>query len=341
MKGEKRDYAADYARFVLRHRRLTILLLFAVTLAALFYVNQVNLRNDPDSLLPLSNRYIATNLYSDHAYGMGNLMVWGLKLKQGDIYQPWFISMVEAFYRDVSTLPYANLANFVGLPSSKLRNLGITENGSLDFSRLLPVNGISADPQQQQFQIQYLRAGLEKHIVLEPLLVYYQDSQGEKCEITGSDGLITNASIHKVHRRCTATGTFIIGDFSNQLKDHHLEWIGQVRDLMADYRARYGDRVEFYISGEPYFLASMVEELWDKAWLFGISILIILLVLWYEFRHWSCAVLPLVGVGMTIILTLGLMGFTQFKLTTMMALTPMLLLAIGIGHSMQITRRFM
>jgi predicted RND superfamily exporter protein len=35
------------------------------------------------------------------------------------------------------------------------------------------------------------------------------------------------------------------------------------------------------------------------------------------------------------------MGFTQFKLTTMMALTPMLLLAVGIGHAMQITRRFM
>lgn len=44
--------------------------------------------------------------------------------------------------------------------------------------------------------------------------------------------------------------------------------------------------------------------------------------------------------GATIVLTLGLMGFTQFKLTTMMVLTPMLLLAIGIGHAMQATRRF-
>ncbi|MBV2120015.1 MAG: MMPL family transporter [Candidatus Thiodiazotropha sp. (ex Ctena orbiculata)] len=341
MSARQRDYAADYARFVLRHRRLTILLLFAATLTALFYVNQVNLRNDPDSLLPLSNPYIATNLYSDQTYGMGNLMVWGMKLKQGDIYQPWFIKMVEAFYRDVSELPFANVANFVGLPSSKLRNLGITPNGSLDFSRLLPAAGLSDDPRLQQHQINYLRAGLEKHIVLEPLLVYYQDGQGRKCDILGDDGLISNASISRVHERCRATGTFIIGDFGNQLKQHHLDWIAEVRQLMEEYESRYGERVEFYISGEPYFLASMVEELWDKAWLFGISLLIILLVLWYEFRHWSCAVLPLVGVGMTIILTLGLMGYTQFKLTTMMALTPMLLLAIGIGHSMQITRRFM
>ncbi|MCW8963375.1 MAG: MMPL family transporter, partial [Gammaproteobacteria bacterium] len=47
------------------------------------------------------------------------------------------------------------------------------------------------------------------------------------------------------------------------------------------------------------------------------------------------------GVGATICLTLGLMGISQFKLTTMMVLTPMLLLAIGIGHSVQITRRFL
>jgi predicted RND superfamily exporter protein len=341
MSGEKKDYGADYARFVLRHRHLTILLLFAATVTALFYINRVNLRNDPDSLLPLSNPYIATNLYIDQAYGMGNLMVWGMKLKQGDIYQPWFIRMVEAFYRDAAALPYANAANFVGLPSSKLRNLGITPDGSLDFHRLLPANGLADDPALQRHQIDYLRAGLERHIVMEPLLVYYQDRRGDQCEIKGRDGTLNNASIRRLHEHCRAVGTFIIGDFSNELKQHHLEWIAQVRSMMDDYQTRYGDRVEFYLSGEPYFLASMVEELWDKAWLFGISVLIILLVLWYEFRHWRCAVLPLLGVGMTIILTLGLMGYTQFKLTTMMALTPMLLLAIGIGHSMQITRRFM
>jgi predicted RND superfamily exporter protein len=341
MSGQGKDYADAYARFMLRHRRAVVILLFASTLLALLFVNRVNLRNDPDSLLPLSNPYIATNLYSDLTYGMGNLMVWGLKVKQGDIYQPWFLQMVHAFYHDVSGLEFANPVNFAGLPSSKLRNLGIDDSGSLDYRRLMPANGLATDEQQRQRQIDYLRQGLEQHLVLEPLLIYYQDSEGNKCELVGADGKISNASVRHVHESCRAVGTFIIGDFSNELKDNHLQWIAAAKGVMAEYQARYGDRVEFTISGEPYFLASMVEELWDKAWLFGISLLIILILLWYEFRRLSCAVLPLVGVGMTIILTLGLMGFTQFRLTTMMALTPMLLLAIGIGHSMQITRRYM
>jgi predicted RND superfamily exporter protein len=341
MVSQSNDYADAYARFMLRHRWVVILLLFASTLLALLFVNRVNLRNDPDSLLPLSNPYIATNLYSEITYGMGNLMVWGLKLKQGDIYQPWFLQMAHDFYQDVSGLEFANAVNFAGLPSAKLRNLGIDGSGSLDFRRLMPANGFDPDPQVRQNEIDYLRQGLEKHLVLAPLLVYYQDEKGDKCELVGADGKLSSASVGHVHRACRAVGTFIIGDFSNQLKDHHLRWIAAVKDVMADYQARYGDRVEFSLSGEPYFLASMVEELWDKAWLFGVSLLIILLLLWFEFRRLACAVLPLVGVGMTIILTLGLMGYTQFRLTTMMALTPMLLLAIGIGHSMQITRRYM
>jgi len=335
------DYSRRYARFVLRHRWAVIAFLFAATLLAAFYVSEINLRNDPDSLLPLSNPYIATNLYAERAYGMGNIMVWGLKVKEGDIFQPWFLRLASDLYRDVSALDYANTDNFTGIASAKVRNLGLNEDGGLDFTRLIPGNGLSDDPQIAAEQLAFFRSGLQKHLVLEPLLVYYEDADGQKCEMLDADGRMSNESIARVHKACTAKGTFIIGDFGNEMKDHHVEWIEQVQALMADYELRYGDRVEFLISGEPYFLATMVQELWNKVWLFGVSLVIVLVVLWYQFRHWSCAVLPLVGVGMTIVLTLGLMGYTQFKLTTMMMLTPMLLLAIGIGHSMQITRRFM
>lgn len=172
------------------------------------------------------------------------------------------------------------------------------------------------------------------------MLVYYEDEAGNKCNLLDNNGLISNRSISFAHQQCIAKATFIVGDFNNKLKEHHVDWIRSVNDLLYQYEQKYSDRVEFQISGEPYFLASMVQEVWDKAWLFAISLLIVLAVLWYEFRHWHCSLYPLLGVGITIVLTLGLMGFTEFKLTTMMVLTPMLLLAIGIGHSMQVTRRF-
>lgn len=337
----RRDYAAAYARWAIRHRRMVLFCLFAFTLLAALFVNRIDLRNDPDSLLPLSNRYVATNLYADQRYGMGNLMVWGMVVKDGDIFQPWFLNMLRDFYRDATRLDFAKPVNFSGLPSPKLRNLGLSADGSLDFKRLLPASGLSADPDEQQAQIDYLRKGLEHHLVMEPLLVYYRDAAGRKCELQDGNGRMESAIVARVQAECTAVGTFIIGDFNDKLKDAPVAWVESAQAMMAKYEAQYGDRVEFMVSGEPWFLASMVQEIWDKAWLIGISLLIVLLVLYHQFRHWGAAMLPLIGVGMTIVLTLGLMGYTQFKLTTMMALTPLLLLAIGIGHAMQITRRFL
>ena len=336
----KRTLAQRYASFVIRNRWLIIIGLFASTIFFSFYVSQINLRNDPDSLLPLSNRYIATNLYGESANGMGNLMVWGFKVKEGDIYQDWFVRMLYQFYQDATAMDHANGSNFVGLPSSKIRYMGLSPEGNLDFGRLIPANGLSQDPQELKEQLIYLQQGLEKHPVMENLLTYYEDANGNKCDMLNSNGQISNASIAYVHEQCTARATFIIGDFKNQLKDEPLKWIAQSNALMAEYEKRYGDRVEFLISGEPYFLTSMVEEVDDKSWLFAVSLLIVLLVLWYEFRSGRIAIISLLGVAMTIVMTLGLMGLTQFKLTTMMVLTPMLLLAIGIGHSMQVTRRF-
>lgn len=335
------SFAHRYALFMVKNRWAVIFLLFAWAIISAFYIKDVNLRNDPDSLFPLSNRYIATNLYNDQHFGMGNIMVWGVKVKEGDIFQPWFVSMLVELYDDVSSLDFAKPENFLGLPSSKVRNLGVSENGSLDLNRLIPGNGLATDKTKQQQQIAYLKAGIQSHPVLEPLLVYYEDGLGNKCEILDEQGKFSKTTAAHAQEHCIAKATFIVGDFDNELKDDPLAWIEKTKSVLESYEQRYGDRVEFLISGEPYFLASMIQEIWDKVYLFAISLLIILLVLYFEFRHWSCSVLPLLGVGITIVMTLGLMGFTQFKLTTMMILTPVLLLAIGIGHSMQITRRFM
>ncbi|MCP4075838.1 MAG: MMPL family transporter [Gammaproteobacteria bacterium] len=340
MNSDGKSAAERYACFVIKYRWAVISFIFAWTILAALFIKDVNLRNDPDSLLPLSNRYIATNLYNELHYGMGNIMVWGVKVKQGDIFQPWFVKMLDAFYDDVIKLDYANAENFAGLPSSRMRHLGLSEEGNLDFKRLIPASGFSAESKTLDHQIDFLKNGLQTHPVLEPLLVYYENDDAEKCDLLDENGVLSNQSVAYAHEQCSAKATFIVGDFNNELKDDYINWINAVNKLQADYELRYGDRVEFLISGEPYFLASMVQEVWDKAWLFGVSLLIILLVLWYEYRTWSCSVFPLLGVGMTIILTLGLMGFTEFKLTTMMVLTPMLLLAIGIGHAMQVTRRF-
>ncbi|MCP5141683.1 MAG: MMPL family transporter [Gammaproteobacteria bacterium] len=318
-----------YARFVLRIRIPILLLVLIGTVIAATQVPKLDIRNDPDTLLPPTNRYVATNLYGEHKFGMGNLMVWGMRVKEGDIYQPWYINMVQALHNRVVELPHASPENFIDLASQKIKYMGVTESGDLQFKRLIPVEGIdTTDPQRAQEQLDYLRRGLESNPAMGPMLLHFEDENGKKCDFLAHEG-------------CTTKATFIIGDYTDEVKPEYLSWVREVRQIVDEFEAEYGDRVEFMTAGEPYFLAYMLLDLVNKWWLFTISIAIVVLVLWFEFRSWRGATFPLLGVGATIVMTLGLMGYTEFKLTTMMVLTPMLLLAIGIGHSVQITRRFL
>ncbi len=330
MSNAKTDhkFAARYADWVMRNRILVILVVLVATVLAATQIKYLDVRNDPDTLLPATNRYVATNAYGEQKFGMGNLMVLGFILKEpGDIYQPWFVNLVKEIHEKMIALPNSRGNNFMDLAAQKIKYMG-AEDGSLVFKRLIPTAGISDDPEVAKEQLAFLKEGLETNPVMAPMLLYMEDAEGNRCIEFDQEG-------------CTARGTFIIGDYDDGVKEVYLPWVSQVIEIADDVKARYGDRVEILVAGEPYFLAYMLYDLVNKWWLFVISIVIVIAILWWQNKGWRGAVFPMIGVFATIALTLGLMGFTAFKLTTMMVLTPMLLLAIGTGHAVQVTRRYM
>jgi len=325
---QRKGLTERYADFVLKYRTAIIIFLVIATIVGATQIPKLDIRNDPDTLLPPSNRYVATNLYAEHNFGMGNIMVFSLGVKEGDIYQPWFINKVQEVHRKLEALPTSRPANFIDIAAQKIKYMSADENG-LIFKRLIPTEGISSDPEEAKKQLAFLKEGIKTNPVMAPMLVAMYDREtGERCAYEDYD-----------QERCVARAAYILADYTDDVKTMYLPWVKQVRDLMDE--VAQDERIELLVAGEPYFLAWMLADLVHKWWLFVISIAIVIAILWMEFRDWRGAAFPLIGVGMTIVFTLGLMGFTQFKLTTMMVLTPMLLLAIGIGHSVQVTRRFL
>ncbi|MEJ2591375.1 MAG: MMPL family transporter [Candidatus Thiodiazotropha sp.] len=320
-------WAESYANFVIKFRWPLMLFLLVVTIVAALQIKHLDMRNDPDTLLPPTNRYVATNLYAEHNFGMGNLMVFALRIKEGDVYKGWFVNKVQEIHDRLVNLPDARESNFIDVAAKKIKFMGADENG-LVFKRLIPTEGISDDPEKAKQELAFLKEGIENNPVTGPMLVGFEDADGNKCDFKDKDA-----------KHCTAKSLFIIGDYTDDVKEIYLPWVRQVRAMMDEYGQ--DDRFEVLVAGEPYFLAWMLADLVNKWWLFVISFAIVIAALWFEFRNWRGSLFPIIGVTSTICLTLGLMGFTAFKLTTMMVLTPMLLLAIGIGHSVQVTRRFM
>ncbi len=91
--SQHNKFAEGYANFVMKFRWPIILLLLVATVLSALQIKNLDIRNDPDTLLPPSNRYVATNAYAEQNFGMGNLMVFALKVKEGDILkyddEPW------------------------------------------------------------------------------------------------------------------------------------------------------------------------------------------------------------------------------------------------------------
>lgn len=375
------NFASKYAAFVIANRKVILALMAAFTLFMGYFVQFLDIRNDPDTLLPEVNRYVATNAYGEQKFGFGNIMVVGFVLKEcvggndpyadadqivrfdpqtglrihesapakmtqaiceqangkwetsEDVYQPWFVNMVQKAHNDMVALKHSRANNFMDIAAQKIKYMGTSEDGGLKFERLIPVAGINTtDKQVSDVQLAHLKKGIETNPVLAPMLMLKQAKDGSRCEFA-QEGWYDDEV-------CKAKGFFIVGDYADTVKTDYLPWVSSTIALVDSIKAEHGDRVEVRIAGEPYFLAFMLYDLVQKWWLFAISFLIVVGMLWYLNKGWRGSVFPLIGVVSTIVITLGLMGFTAYKLTTMMVLTPMLLLAIGTGHAVQVVRRY-
>jgi uncharacterized protein len=375
------NFAKRYAAFAIANRKLILALMAVFTLFMGYFIQDLDIRNDPDTLLPETNRYVATNAYGEQKFGFGNIMVVGFVLKDcvggdnpygdadeiinfdpetglrinesapakmtqticetaggkwedsEDVYQPWFVNMVQKAHNDMVALKHSRGNNFMDIAAQKIKYMGTSKDGGLKFERLIPVAGINiTDKQVADTQLAHLKKGIETNPVLAPMLMLKQAKDGRRCEFA-QEGWYDDET-------CKAKGFFIVGDYADTVKSDYLPWVTSTIDLVDAVKAEHGDRVEVRIAGEPYFLAFMLYDLVQKWWLFAISFLIVVAMLWYLNKGWRGSVFPLIGVVATIIITLGLMGFTAYKLTTMMVLTPMLLLAIGTGHAVQVVRRY-
>jgi len=302
-------FALRYAHWVIRLRYPLIAVIVLGTVIAALAIPDIDLRNDPDTLLPAHNRHVLTNAFVEQTFGMSNFIVVGLEVRDGDIFQPWFINKLRRLHHRLEGLPDARPDSFISLAAKKARAIQGGPDG-LDIHRLIPRTGIDEqDPATAQRQLDALRRGLAGNVAIRDMLV----SADRKA-------------------------AFVIADFDDRVKGHYLDWVQQL-DTIID--AERDPRLAIYVAGEPYFFAQMLVDLRNHWYLFAIAIALVAIILYIESRMPRAALLPLIGVSISIVWTLGLMGASGYKLTTMMVLTPVLVFAIGIGHSIQVMRRYL
>lgn len=112
-----------------------------------------------------------------------------------------------------------------------------------------------------------------------------------------------------------------------------------IRNIIANEQAPVGFHID--VGGVMVLrqdLAAALES--EQAWLIGLSMLVSTLVLVWGFRRWDVVSIAMAGVGLSVALVLGAMGWLNIPLNLLNNMVAPLLVTIAIGDAVHMVSRF-
>lgn len=119
-------------------------------------------------------------------------------------------------------------------------------------------------------------------------------------------------------------------------KPQQLELLNKVK-----YQLKQSGLHDYHLSGKIEVQDAFVKKMKDELIIFvSISFVLVVIFLWLAFRSLWGIVVPLIVVMLSIVWTLGLMGFTGQSLNIMTVLLPSILFVVGMSDVVHIVTRF-
>ena len=101
------------------------------------------------------------------------------------------------------------------------------------------------------------------------------------------------------------------------------------------------DNTDIYVGGLPIALSFLEADSWRMTrYIYPLALLIIMVVLYFAFRSIQGMMLPIVCALLSVVWAVGLMGVFKIPLDPWNMMTPILILAVAAGHSVQILKRY-
>lgn len=365
-----------YVEKIVAHPYLVI---FAVLLITVFFFAQLtNLQMmfDPKSILPQDHPYVQLNNKIEESFGGSRVVVIGIRRKQGDIFNSATLSKVKGITEDVKKIAGIKEENVVSIADRKIKYVVGTAD-EIKIRQLMeeipttPV-GFQNFKERVYSNPLYLNSLVSKDGTAAAVVVDFANmvpTYGE--EETSSGESNQNGSAQKgaggspqqggswqkwqggEQKGEGSGGKSWQGGGGSSAGGSHCQswqqaWPGSwlsdstIHCKLLDIADKYRDADhEIYLGGMPIVLSFFEADSFRMlAILFPIAIVIIGLLHYIAFRTWQGLVIPLVTSLLAVAWAMGMMGLTHTPLDPWNAMTPILILAIAAGHSVQILKRY-
>jgi predicted RND superfamily exporter protein len=291
-----------YVIFIVRHRLVVMLAALALSLFFASRIGNLRVVVDPNANLPQEHPYVIATNEIERIFGGRNLVVIGVESVSGDVFQPAVLEKIQRITDGVLEIPGVIRSNVISLAARKAKDIMGTEEGMV-VRQLMET--VPRTPEQI--------ARLKQAVYANPIYV---------SSIVSKDGRMA----------------VIIADFKfgPELKGYRAikEKVEAVLDRERD------PTIRIYLGGLSINLAWLEIYSQRMQYLFFIALAIIMGILYLSFRSFQGMLIPIVTALMSVIWGLGLMGLLDIPIDTFNSTTPILIMAVAAGHSVQILKRY-
>jgi uncharacterized protein len=273
------------------------------------------------------------------------------KPRDGDLFSKESLEAVIGIRNEMlnfrETLPEGEssmLAHITRVDSIASVKILKAEDGSLIsqrfISRNLPVTEAEKEKirrealKQKTFPLFYFSEGFEYGAIMiqtdlgtEPLNASGENAKAES-ELEFSDEDIENSS---------DTDDIIVDETVEYKPVNMTEYVNMMDDINGIImQPRYSDHLEYYPVGNPPMMKVFMQQMDETGPVFLAMILVIFILLWALFRSLSAVIWSILIVVISCAWTMGITGWLGSTISSMVSLTIMFVLAVGIANAVHI-----
>ena len=298
-----------FTAWVFGHRALLVVIFSALTVVMGWYAVHLHVDASFNKGLPLDHPYIRTFTKYQSEFGGANRVIIALVAQKGDIFTPEFFTLLKEATDDVFFLPGVDRAQVQSLFTPNVRYTEVVEDG---FSG---GNVIPPDFQPTPEGLARVRQNVIK--------------SGKIGQLVANDftGAIVSAQLLEI-------------DPGTGRKLDYLRVAKALEALRTRVERESTGTVRVSIIGFAKVMGAVGDGARGVLTLFGLSIIITTLLVWYYAGRWKLAGAPVLCSFIAVIWQLGMLSALGYGIDPLSILVPFLIFAIGVSHGVQMMRAF-
>jgi len=291
-----------YVTALVGRPKTVIAVVVAVTLTLGFFISRLRVLLDVDSQIPPGHPLVVVGQRVEKLFGGKYITVVGFYPKSGSVFTPTILAKVKRVTEAIEALPGVKKGTVLSLMSPRVKDIHSTDEA-------LEITPLADKVPQTDAEMSAFRDKVRANAFLTSLFV-------------SDDGRATS----------------VLVDFDDFEKAGGARYLFKKLEAIVEPE-READ-LEILPAGAASILYWLLIYTRRVAMLFVLALAMIGYLHYRAFRTLQGMIVPLVTAIMGVIWALGLMGLIGAPMDPWNIMTPILLLAIGAGHSVQILKRY-